>query len=453
MKITYTYYLFICITLCSIFASCNNDTDIYMENPDKRIQNKMQEYTDILAEAPDGWIAEINTQLGGIHTLWMQFTADNRVTMMFDYVEYYRELKSSSFESSYILKALQTPTLSFDTYSFLSIFADPNQLMNGAGQAGTGLGADYEYEIISYKNDQFVLKGKKNKMDATLTKATHDEKEAIMKGALMENQDQAPIYQNKYFTFSYKGESYDFVSNGRKTGFLSAYNGTPDLQVEGSKIDLNGNIIMMSPLVLDGYEIYQFNKTPNGYSTQVGNDVLEIKGGSTPIVPLYGTPPGVLHQTLVVFNDMQNQWSSEYFDKHKAAVSNLFEFTRTQYYIVYVAIHMYIDGSIVEIGYRMYQGGQLGPDTYGFYYSFEYEKNTDGSIRFGDYTPFDTSNPNYEEFDKCLSPILNDYLKGHKFFIKSWPVLYNNNSEYVMSALIPAEDRTLGVMVGVPMSF
>ncbi|MCS2303131.1 DUF4302 domain-containing protein [Bacteroides ovatus] len=155
-----------------------------MENPDKRIQTKMQEYTDILTGAPDGWIAEINTQLGGIHTLWMQFTADNRVSMMFDYVEYYRDLKASPFESSYILKPLQGPTISFDTYSFLSIFADPNQLMNGAGQAGTGLGADYEYEIISYKNDQFLLKGRKNKMEATLTKATNEERECHQKWRL-----------------------------------------------------------------------------------------------------------------------------------------------------------------------------------------------------------------------------------------------------------------------------
>lgn len=86
MKIVYTYYLLTYVALCSIFSSCNNETDIYMENPDKRIQTKMQEYTDILTGAPDGWIAEINTQLGGIHTLWMQFTADNRVSMMFDYV-------------------------------------------------------------------------------------------------------------------------------------------------------------------------------------------------------------------------------------------------------------------------------------------------------------------------------------------------------------------------------
>lgn len=452
MKIAYTYYLFLLVAACSFLSSCKNDTDIYMENPDKRIHAKMQEYTNILAGAPNGWIAEINTQLGGIHTLWMDFTADSRVTMMFDYVEYYRELKSSSFESSYALKPLQAPTLSFDTYSFLSIFADPNQLMNGAGQAGTGLGADYEYEIVSYKNDQFVLKGRKNKMDATLTKATSEEKEAILKGALMENQDQAPIYQNTYFTFAYKGKSYDFVSNGRKTGFLSAYNGTPDLQVEGSKIDLEGNIVMMKPLLLDGYEIYQFNKTAKGYTTQVGNDVLEIRGGTSPIVPLFNAPPGVIHQTLVVYNEMQNQWSSEYFDKHKAAVSKLFAYTQTQYYIVYVAVHMYMDGSIVEVGYRMYQGGSLGPDTYAFYYSFNYTSNTDGSITFGDYIPFDTSNPNYEKFDECLYSILEDYFKGHRFFIKSWPVLYNNNSEYVMSAFIPADDKTLGVMVGLPMS-
>ena len=51
MKIVYTYYLLTCVALCSIFSSCNNETDIYMENPDKRIQTKMQEYTDILTGA------------------------------------------------------------------------------------------------------------------------------------------------------------------------------------------------------------------------------------------------------------------------------------------------------------------------------------------------------------------------------------------------------------------
>lgn len=31
MKIVYTYYLLTCVALCSIFSSCNNETDIYME--------------------------------------------------------------------------------------------------------------------------------------------------------------------------------------------------------------------------------------------------------------------------------------------------------------------------------------------------------------------------------------------------------------------------------------
>ena len=48
-------------------------------------------------------------------------------------------------------------------------------------------------------------------MEATLTKATNEEREAIKNGALMENQDQAPIYQKKYFTFSYKGQAYDLM--------------------------------------------------------------------------------------------------------------------------------------------------------------------------------------------------------------------------------------------------
>lgn len=52
MKIVYTYYLLTCVALCSIFSSCNNETDIYMENPDKRIQTKMQDILIYSQELP-----------------------------------------------------------------------------------------------------------------------------------------------------------------------------------------------------------------------------------------------------------------------------------------------------------------------------------------------------------------------------------------------------------------
>ena len=447
---TIKYYILLFVTLSGLLSSCN-DEDIYMENPDKRIQAKMQEYTDILTDSSNGWIAEIDTELGGIHTLWMQFTKDNRVSMMFDYVEYYRDLKNTTFDSSYSLKALQRPTLSFDTYSFLSIFADPNQLMNGAGQAGTGLVADYEYEIVSYKNDQFILKGRKNGMSATLTKATQQQHDAIQSGSLMENQDQAPVYRPGFYSFVYQSKQYDFVSNGRKTGFLSMDSaGDPLMQLQGSKIDFNGNIIMMKPLVLGDYEIPQFTKTENGYTAKLGNDIIEIKASTTPAIQLlYYSPLGV-HQHLVVYNSMQNQWSSEYFDKHKAAVSTLFSWSNNTYYITYVAVHLYSDGVVLEVGYQMYQNGSLGSETYGAYYTIDYKKNPDGSFTFGDYKPWDTENPGHEEFDKCLSSLLDDYFKGNRFFFKTWPALYNN--QYIMSAMIPADDRKLGVMVGVAMT-
>ena len=447
---TIKYYILLCVALSGLISSCNDD-DIYMENPDKRIQAKMQEYTDILAGSSNGWIVEINTQLGGIHTLWMQFTKDNRVSMMFDYVEYYRDLKSTTFESSYALKALQRPTLSFDTYSFISIFADPNQLMNGAGKPGTGLIADYEYEIISYKNDQFIMKGRKNGMSATFTKATQQQYDAVQSGSLMENQDQAPIYRPGFYSFVYKNQQYDFVSNGRNTGFLSLdRSGEPEMQLHGSKIDFNGNIIMMEPLVLGDYEIPHFTKTENGYTAKLGNDLIEIKPSTTPAVQLLYYPPQGVYQHLVVYNSMQNQWSSEYFDKHKAAVSTLFSWSKNLYYITYVAVHLYSDGVILEIGYQMYQNGSLGSDTYGAFYTFEYKKNPNGSFTFGNYDPWDTINPGHEEFDKCLSSILEGYFKGHTYFFKTWPALYNNR--YIMSAMIPADDKSLGVMVGVPMN-
>ncbi len=53
-------------------------------------------------------------------------------------------------------------------------------------------------------------------MEATLTKATNEEREAIKKWRLNGKSGSGSYLSKKYFTFSYKGQAYDFVSNGRK---------------------------------------------------------------------------------------------------------------------------------------------------------------------------------------------------------------------------------------------
>lgn len=437
-----------------LVLSCGGD--VGTDNGNMRVQQKIDGYNRELISAPDGWILEINTALGGIHTLWAGFEEGGRVEMYFDYVEYYRELNTTSYESTYRIKPLQLPTLSFDTYSFLSIFADPNQLNNGAGQTGTGLIADFEYEILRYHNDEFTLSGLKNGQAATMRKATPQEHSNIVGGILMANVDQAPVYQPCFHVFTYNGVKYDFVSNGRKTAFLWMEGGEPSMQVQGSKIDMDGNIIMMEPLLLGQVEIPYFTKTDEGYSANLGSEVLRITGGVAPAVSLFGNKPSDINYGCYMSNSMQNMWSSEFFFTYRQALQNLFYWTIENYgfgyYIQYVFFTFYGDGSLgLNIYYSLYMNGSLGSDTYVlFFYYDQCLRNPDGSWTTGsEYHPLIEDDKTTQDAQPLVAPLL-DYFKGRQFFFKAWPAVASNGKP--MMAFVPVSDRQSGTAVGMPMN-
>ncbi len=452
MKSIMKIFAAMCLVM-GVAASCTREEPVANEG-NMRVQRQIDHYNAELTGAEYGWIAEINTVLGGIHTLWMGFDDNGKVNMYFDYVEYYRELETTKYESSYRIKPMQLPTLSFDTYSFLSIFSDPNQLNNGAGQAGTGLGADFEYEILDYKNDVFTLVGLKNSQNATMRKATQKEYEAVAAGSLMANVDNAPAYQPCYHTFSYKGVSYDLVSNGRSTGFMSLDGGSAVLQAKGSMVDFDGNIVMMEPLVLGDTEVSYIAKTGTGYSINMGGEIIPVNRSVEPVVSLYGNQPKDLYFQLLVSNNMQNRWSSEYFFTYRQALQNIFNWTLENlgyggYYLIYTKLNFYLPGEIgVECGHYLYQNGELNTESFvAFEFRFDITKNTDGSLTFSnDWIMYPSGNPDDADIIRCMTPLI-EYYAGNRFFVKSWPVIMAGNP---MVALIPADNRELGVMVGAP---
>lgn len=85
-------------------------------------------------------------------------------------------------ESSYRLKALQQPSLIFDTYSYLHVLSDPDARVNG-GEFGLGLQSDFEFFFSdSTLSDTIRLTGRVNGSKAILTKATQEEAQAYTGG-------------------------------------------------------------------------------------------------------------------------------------------------------------------------------------------------------------------------------------------------------------------------------
>jgi hypothetical protein len=161
-----------------LFSACKKYDTAFQESPDVRINKVMQQYQSALTGSPAGWNATIRTETGGIYHFHFRFNDSNRVKM---YSDFNLQTASTALESSYRLKALQTPTLLFDTYSYLHLLSDPDAAVNG-GYYGTGLGSDFEYSLDSLAKDSILLTGRVYGTKLTLVRATQQDFDAWQNG-------------------------------------------------------------------------------------------------------------------------------------------------------------------------------------------------------------------------------------------------------------------------------
>jgi hypothetical protein len=171
MKKYFTY--FVCISIA--VAGCRKESEpIFNQSPDERLNEALQRYQQVLTGAPHGWNATLETAIGITFGFYFRFNDSNRVVM---YSDFDSVTASVSRESSYRLKALQQPSLLFDTYSYIHLLADPDARVNG-GFYGSGLVSDFEFSIDSVTEDHISLTGRFNQSKATLKKATAQDQAA-----------------------------------------------------------------------------------------------------------------------------------------------------------------------------------------------------------------------------------------------------------------------------------
>jgi hypothetical protein len=196
--------------LCGLcFASaCEREIVSSLDNSvDDRINTLIDSvYVKALKSSEYGWMASIGTA-AGYYRFWMDFRDSNVVIMQTDNPMYESQYKGVPEASTYIFKALQRPTLIFDTYSYLSLINDPSPSISGAGSTNyKGLSTDFEFEVEKYENEMFYMAGRFNKVKAVLKKASEKEKDGVEAGLMMELPDQvATEMKNRYIKATQDG--------------------------------------------------------------------------------------------------------------------------------------------------------------------------------------------------------------------------------------------------------
>ena len=117
------------ITAC--LSSCKKaDKPAFDKSADERLNETLAAYQTQLSGAQNGWKGFIATDSGrgSTYSFYFKFNNANRVVMLSDFDSVSAVTPK---ESSYRLKALQQPSLLFDTYSYLHVLSDPDETVNG----------------------------------------------------------------------------------------------------------------------------------------------------------------------------------------------------------------------------------------------------------------------------------------------------------------------------------
>jgi hypothetical protein len=269
-------------------AACDRDYEtIFGESTDDRIRKAMDEYQTLLASAPNGWRATLYTGSGGGYFYHMQFAADGSVTMFSDFNE---TTASDAKSSTWVLKALQKITLTFETYSYIHLPGDPNGETSG-GTNGSGLLSDFEFTFVRTAGDSVIMKGLRYANELVLIKATAEEKEQIAN-----EQVRTILDATKAYTAANKGLRLQ-LPNGKilplgievtRKIFGAQYLAADNSQITTFRtpftISLDG-IQLRDALQIDGYSIRELRwDADNGVYVAVLATPIELYNDNDPLI-------------------------------------------------------------------------------------------------------------------------------------------------------------------------
>ena len=279
-------FLFYFLLMIAFFTACKkDDSHLFDKSADERLNETLAGYQAKLTGATDGWKGFIYPKSGGVFTFYFKFNDANRVSMLSSF-------DSASAvtlkESSYRLKALQQPSLLFDTYSYLHVLADPTDSVNG-GIRGLGLQSDFEFYFDSSSADTINLVGRLNGSKAVLVKATAEEATAFINGELASG-----FLLNKLQTYFKRltigSEKFDFNFNtaARTITFVDVTGNLLDTLLSTHYYMIFGGIGLVKPLKIGTQSLTEISNINYSASSQtisctINNKAATIGSVSTPL--------------------------------------------------------------------------------------------------------------------------------------------------------------------------
>jgi hypothetical protein len=282
--------------LLAVFISCKKDKTVFNETSDQRLNQALAAYQDSLVNAPYGWRGYIfpGALNGGVIGFYFSFNNSNRVQMFSDFDSL---SNVTVLESSYRLKALQQPSLIFDTYSYVSVLSDPDASVNG-GSYGNGLGSDFQFSIDSVTADTIRLTGNLHSTKAYLVKASMQDSlsyyQQNYKSRLFDN-------LSKYITYfkrvSIGGTTYEVLADptSRKVTITwidstgKVHTITTGYYYTATGVSFTTPVVNGSNIIT-GFDNITWNPVNSTMTLSVNGVTTTVNGAGLPLVPDVGSP-------------------------------------------------------------------------------------------------------------------------------------------------------------------
>ncbi|MDR6783903.1 hypothetical protein ABIE26_002708 [Pedobacter africanus] len=300
--------LFIALVITGFIAGCKRDTDPIFDDPDTRLAAELTKDQAALLSSADGWKATIYPKGGKGFSYYFKFTADGKVTMLSDFNT---TAATVPVQSTYRLKALQRPTLIFDTYNYIHLAADPDAAISG-GSTGTatGLASDFEFAFTEFAGDTVKFEGTFNKNPMKMIKLSAAEAQSILAGGLKTMVDANAAYvsanKNPYIPFPDGVKGAIAIDANVKTVKLNYVDSKEVSQAQSTTFAFGINKIYLNkPLTYGSLAITEMTWDPAAktYYIMAGTTRINLLNSPTPITPLtlmFGFPSNFTYRKITI---------------------------------------------------------------------------------------------------------------------------------------------------------
>lgn len=172
------------------FTACTfEDDDYFEESAALRVEHAAQKVQDILTSSPNGWVMQYfcGSSVDNFEgfNLFARFDKSGKVTIAGNH-RYLRDGNANKYtESESIYNMLQEDglVLAFNTWNdVLTPFSDPvdpTAAPKSLVKDGAGMGGDYNFVVMSYNDDEIILRGERHGGEVRLVKCDRTWQEYI----------------------------------------------------------------------------------------------------------------------------------------------------------------------------------------------------------------------------------------------------------------------------------